>query len=123
MGRGRSRKGMHMDMTCHKCGYRSDFLEFAYLCKNGCPACGESDLRRCPRCGAECVFSRAESLEDEEVLIGKLVTRLTALQRTQDKRLREEAAEIIGRLRDMNQRWNIPKLQEFLKQRQRELFF
>jgi len=112
-----------MDMTCHRCGFRADFLEFAYLCKNGCPACGESDLRRCPQCGAECVFSRAESLEDEEDLIARLAKRLAAIPRTQDRHLKEEAADIIARLRDMNLRWNIPHLGEFLKQRQRDLFF
>lgn len=112
-----------MDMTCHKCGFKADFLEFPYLCKNGCPACGESDLRRCPQCGAECVFSRAESLEDEEALIDKLAKRLAAIPKSQDKRLKEEAFAIITQLRDMNLRWNIPHLQDFLKRRQRELFF
>ncbi len=112
-----------MDMTCHKCGYRADFLEFPYLCKNGCPACGESDLRRCPQCGAECVLSRAECLEDEEDLMAGLAKRLAAIPRTRDERLKREAADLIARLSGMNLRWNIPHLQDFLKQRQRDLFF
>ncbi len=112
-----------MDLTCHKCGFRADYLEFAFLCRNGCPACGESDLRRCPRCGASCVFSRAESLEEEDGLMHELAGRLSKIPRTKDPLLKEEAKAIIVKLEAMNRRWNIPGLSEFLKQRQKELFF
>lgn len=112
-----------MDLTCHECGFKADYLEFAYLCRNGCPACGESDLRRCPRCGARCVFSRAESLEEEDGLMRELAGRLSKIPRAKDPRLREEAKAIIAKLESMNRRWNIPELGEFLKQRQKDLFF
>lgn len=111
-----------MDMTCHQCGYRDDYREFAYLCKNGCPACGESDLRRCPRCGAECVFSRAEALDDEEVQMRELAARLSAIDRTGDRDELREAKMIITRLSEMNRRWNISELGDFLILKQRELF-
>lgn len=111
-----------MDMTCHKCGYKADHLEFTYLCKNGCPACGESDLRRCPMCGAECVFSRAESLEDEEAEMQELSLKLSRIPKTADPEMLSEARRIISKLREMNLRWNISELNKFLNQRQRELF-
>ena len=112
-----------MDLTCNKCGFTADYLEFAYLCKNGCPACGESDLRKCPKCGAECMFSRAESLEKEDVQMKELSQRLASIPRTRDKVLLKEAREIILKLRDMNMRWNIPELNQFLAQRQKDLFY
>jgi len=117
------RKGEGMDLTCHKCGFKADYLEFAYLCKNGCPACGESDLRTCPRCGARCVFSRAESLEEEDILMDELAGRLSKIPRTQDPLLKEEARAIIAKLEAMNMRWNIQGLHDFLKQRLKELFY
>ena len=112
-----------MDLTCHKCGFTADYLEFAYLCKNGCPACGESDLRRCPRCGAECVFSRAESLDQEEEEMKELLRRLAAIPTTADPALLAEAKRLISKLHEMNLRWNLPQLNRFLTQRQRELLF
>ncbi|MGC9324933.1 MAG: hypothetical protein ACP5G0_09345 [Desulfomonilia bacterium] len=111
-----------MNQTCHKCGYTADHLEFTYLCKNGCPACGESDLRRCPKCGAECVFSRAESLEEEESLMRELSIQLSAITRESEPEKLSEARRIISRLREMNMRWNIPQLSRFLIERQKELF-
>lgn len=111
-----------MDMTCHKCGFRDDYREFAYLCKNGCPACGESDLRRCPRCGAECVFSRAEALDDEEDRIRELAERLSAIGKTSGTKDLEEARRIITRLSEMNRRWNVSELRDFLIRKQQELF-
>ncbi len=112
-----------MNMTCHKCGYTDQYLEFAYLCKNGCPACGESDLRRCPKCGAECVFSRAEALEDEDVKMQELSERLAAINSASGPDGLNEAKQIILQLRSMNLRWNMPELDMFLKKRQKELFF
>jgi predicted RNA-binding Zn-ribbon protein involved in translation (DUF1610 family) len=112
-----------MDMTCHKCGYKADYIEFTFLCKNGCPACGESDLRRCPRCGAECVFSRSEALEDEEGQMRELSRRLSAISRAGGHEELKEARSIISRLSEMNLRWNSEGLREFLLDKQRELFF
>ncbi|MCU0577833.1 MAG: hypothetical protein MUD15_13585 [Desulfobacterota bacterium] len=112
-----------MDMTCHKCGYRDAYTEFTYLCKNGCPACGESDLRRCPRCGAECVFFRSEALEDEEGQMRELSYRLSAISRAGGREELKEARRIISRLSEMNLRWNSKGLREFLLDKQRELFF
>lgn len=111
-----------MDITCHTCGYKASHLEFTYLCKNGCPACGESDLRRCPECGAECVFSRAESLEDEEVQMRELSVKLAGIQKNADPETLTDARRIISALREMNLRWNIAGLNKFLNQRQKELF-
>ena len=111
-----------MDQTCHKCGYKADYLEFAYLCKNGCPACGESDLRRCPRCGAECAFFRSEALEDEETQMHELSKELSRVAKTSSVEDLAEARRIISKLREMNLRWNIPELGNFLIQKQKELF-
>ncbi|HOS96932.1 MAG TPA: hypothetical protein PLR71_01510 [Deltaproteobacteria bacterium] len=111
-----------MDLTCHACGFRAHYLEFAYLCRNGCPACGESDLRRCPKCGASCVFSRAEALEDEEVRMNELAYRLWSMKRTQDPGAVKEAKRIIATLSKMNLRWNIPGISELLLHKQKELF-
>ncbi len=111
-----------MELTCHVCGYNADHIEFAYLCKNGCPACGESDLRRCPACGAECVFSRAESLDSEESLMKDLSMRLANIKKEDGEEALAEARNIIKTLWEMNARWNVKKLEGFLKERQKELF-
>ena len=111
-----------MDMICHVCGYAANYLKFAYLCKNGCPACGESDLRRCPACGARCVFSRAESLEGEDLKMRELSERLAGMVRCQDPQVMAEAKNLLEQLYEINRRWNIPSLDQFLKERQRDLF-
>lgn len=112
-----------MKMTCHKCGYSDEYTEFPYLCKNGCPACGESDLRKCPQCGAECVLSRSEALFDEEIEMQEMSKKLASIQKTDDMAVLEEARKIIVALRSKNKRWNSPGLAKFLTERQRELFF
>ncbi|HOO44593.1 MAG TPA: hypothetical protein PLM29_00080 [Deltaproteobacteria bacterium] len=112
-----------MDMTCHKCGYSASYLEFTYLCKNGCPACGESDLRRCPRCGTDCVFSRAEAIEDEEGRMSDMVSRLQSIAPGGSPESMDEARRIISMLSEMNNRWNSKELRAFLIARQRDLFF
>ncbi|MBE0480280.1 MAG: hypothetical protein IBX68_04810 [Dehalococcoidia bacterium] len=111
-----------MDLQCRICGYKDDYMEFAYLCKNGCPACGESDLRRCPACGAECVFSRAESLEEESEQIGELCARLAAITREAGPESLKEGRQLLSRLYNMNLRWNDPELEKFITRRQKELF-
>lgn len=77
----------------------------------------------CPRCGTECLFSRAEALENEEEQMKELSRRLAAITRGAEEIRLKEAKAIISRLRAMNMRWNIDSLDRFLTQRQRELFF
>jgi len=77
----------------------------------------------CPRCGTECLFSRAEALENEEEQMKELSKRLAAITRGTEEIRLKEAKAIISRLRAMNMRWNIESLNQFLTQRQRELFF
>jgi hypothetical protein len=111
-----------MDMTCHVCGYNANYLKFAYLCKNGCPACGESDMRLCPACGTKCVFSRSESLEGEELKMRELSVRLAGMVMSQDPQVLAEAKNLLEQLHEINLRWNIPALHQFLKERQHDLF-
>jgi hypothetical protein len=111
-----------MDLECRMCGYKADYMEFAYLCQNCCPASGESDLRRCPRCGAECVFSRAESLEEEFEQIGELCSRLAVIRRDAGPSSLKEGRQLISKLYNMNLRWNSPELEKFLTERHKELF-
>jgi len=110
-----------MEMTCRKCNFTAGYLEFIYLCKSGWPACGEADLRRCPRCGTDNLFSRTEALEKEDKEIDELVARLDSISLDADDKLLNEAKEIIFKLREINRRWNIPELKTFIRQRQKEL--
>ena len=79
------------------------------------------DLRECPRCGTAGTFSRAAALEEEEEEMKELSLKLAAIGKDADESLREEARNIMLKLRKANQRWNIPELDEFLNQRQKEL--
>jgi hypothetical protein len=112
-----------MEMTCHQCGFTDDYQVFEYLCKNGLAACGESDLRRCPRCGTNCVFSRAESLYIEQDQLESLSRELSRFQKSDPPDILEKARKLIIHLQNMNKRWNIEGLERFLRQRQKELFF
>jgi hypothetical protein len=69
------------------------------------------------------VFSRAEALENEEGQIKALSQKLAAIPRTEDPALLEEARKLISKLHAMNKRWNVPELNRFLIERQKELFF
>ncbi len=53
----------------------------------------------------------------------ELCAQLAGLDKSGGPAVLSEAQGIITRLRSMNHRWNIPELSEFLKKRQRELFF
>ena len=77
----------------------------------------------CPRCGTECLFSRAEALENEDEQMKELSKRLAVISKDGDENRLKEAKVIISRLRSMNMRWNIAPLDQFLTQRQKELFF
>lgn len=111
-----------MKMTCDGCGYTSDFAEFQYI---GAPGSGWgtrcNELRECPRCGTQTVFSRPDALELEDMEMKDLSKELMAIPKDADKTLMKKAKEIILRLRRVNQRWNIPELDEFLNQKQKEL--
>lgn len=52
----------------------------------------------------------------------QLAERLAGIVRSEDPQVMAEAKNILEKLYKMNRRWNIPSLQEFLKERQRELF-
>jgi len=69
------------------------------------------------------LFSRAEALENEDEQMKELSKRLAAISKNDDPVRLQEAKVIIIKLRNMNMRWNIPQLSDFLKARQRELFF
>ena len=69
------------------------------------------------------LLSRAEGLEQEEIQMRELCAQLAGLEKSGGPGVLSEAQRIIARLRSMNNRWNIPELSEFLKKRQRELFY
>lgn len=77
----------------------------------------------CPGCGTELLFSRAEALENEDEQMKELSKRLAVIQKEDDPVRLREAKAIITKLQQMNIRWNIPQLDDFLKQRQKDLFF
>jgi hypothetical protein len=53
----------------------------------------------------------------------ELSKRLAGISRDQGPIRLKEAKVLITKLRQMNMRWNIPRLNDFLTQRQRDLFF
>ncbi len=109
-----------MKMSCPKCGYTGDVLEFEYLGKGGCPACGSIDVRKCPKCGSICLHDKGEALEREEEYMRELSLRLASLKPSNPEEL-EEAKNIIRELRAINLRWNIRELDEFLDYQERRL--
>ncbi|MDD5343724.1 MAG: hypothetical protein PHW12_04805 [Smithella sp.] len=52
----------------------------------------------------------------------ELAEKLAGVVKSPDPQVMAEAKNLLERLYKMNQRWNIPSLQQFLKERQRELF-
>jgi len=69
------------------------------------------------------VFSRSESLYGEEEQMKRLSQKLAAITKTGDENALIAAKDLIIRLKTMNRRWNIGRLDRFLKQRQKDLFF
>jgi hypothetical protein len=61
-------------------------------------------------------------LEDEEVKMKELAEKLAGIEKSQDPQVMAEAKSLLEQLYSMNRRWNIPSLQQFLKERQRDLF-
>ncbi|MEW5735277.1 MAG: hypothetical protein AB1921_10510 [Thermodesulfobacteriota bacterium] len=68
-------------------------------------------------------MSRAEGLEDEHLEMQRLCQELSGIGKTKGMAELSRAQKIIAKLRSMNLRWNIPELSEFLRTRQKELFF
>jgi hypothetical protein len=79
-------------------------------------------MRQCPVCGTRCVFSRAESLEGEEIKMRELSVRLAGMVRSRDPQVMAEAKNLLEQLHEINRRWNIQALNQFLKERQHDLF-
>ena len=52
----------------------------------------------------------------------QLAERLAGMVKSPDPQVMAEAKNILEKLYKMNRRWNIPSLQQFLKERQRDLF-
>jgi len=52
----------------------------------------------------------------------QLAERLAGIVKSDDPQVMTEAKNILEKLYKMNRRWNIPTLDQFLKERQRELF-
>jgi hypothetical protein len=52
----------------------------------------------------------------------ELAEKLAGIVKSPDPQVMAEAKNLLEQLYKMNQRWNIPSLQQFLKERQRELF-
>lgn len=69
------------------------------------------------------LLSRAEGLEDEQIEMQQLCQELSEIPKGRDMANLEKARRIIAKLRSINNRWNIEPLNQFLKERQRELFF
>ena len=53
----------------------------------------------------------------------QLSKKLAAIPETTDEKILNEAKELIIRLKAINRRWNIDALDQFIKDRQRVLFF
>ena len=68
------------------------------------------------------MFSRAEGLENEELKMQELSERLAGIVKSEDSQVMAEAKILLEQLYSMNRRWNIPSLQQFLRERQRDLF-
>jgi hypothetical protein len=69
------------------------------------------------------VFSRSESLYNEENQMKELSRQLAGIRKSDTPEMLEQARQLIIRLQGMNRRWNIEGLERFLRKRQKELFF
>lgn len=78
-------------------------------------------MRTCPKCNARVVLHMAEALEDEEVMMKALSRRLMEIPPDASDLMLDEAREIIRQLSNLNLRWNIAALDDFIGERQREL--
>ena len=112
-----------MRITCDKCEYDGDLSEYKFIAPAGWPATCASEIRLCPKCGARNIFHKAEGLENEEIEMKELSQKLASISKSANESLLKEAKKIISKLRSINLRYNNPKLDEFITERQRELFF
>jgi len=69
------------------------------------------------------VFSRSESLYNEENQMKELSRQLAGIRKSDSPEMLEQARQLIIRLQGMNRRWNIEGLDRFLRKCQKELFF
>ena len=69
------------------------------------------------------MFSRAESLEDEESIMKELSRELASITRGDGPEKLKVARQLISTLHDMNMRWNMESLNIFLVNKSKELFF
>ena len=69
------------------------------------------------------MFSRSESLYNEENQMKELSRQLAGIRKADTPEMLEQARQLIIRLQGMNRRWNIKGLERFLRKRQKELFF
>lgn len=53
----------------------------------------------------------------------ELCQELSEMKKSQDPGEQKKAMKLVSELRIMNERWNIPQLGEFIRQRTKELFF
>jgi len=105
-------------MRCLECVLEGDSVEFAYI---GRPGSAGVEHRRCPRCGSLCVLDKGDSLDDEREEMKVLVEWLSTIPGNAPRFLLDEARRVISRLSSQNLRWNVPELDKFLTQRQKEL--
>ena len=68
------------------------------------------------------MLSRAEGLEHEQKDMKELSIYLTSINKTDSQVKLDEAKNIITKLRQMNLRWNISALDDFLNNQYKELF-
>lgn len=78
-------------------------------------------MRACPKCNTRVVLHMAEALEDEEEVMKALSRRLMEIPPDASDLMLDEAREIIRQLSNLNLRWNIAALDDFIGERQREL--
>jgi hypothetical protein len=67
-------------------------------------------------------LSRTESLEQEQKDMKELSIYLTSINKTDSQVKLDEARNIITKLRQMNLRWNISALDDFLNNKYKQLF-
>ncbi|MBN1472196.1 MAG: hypothetical protein JW925_10480 [Syntrophaceae bacterium] len=61
-------------------------------------------------------------MENEEIKMRELSEKLAGMVKSENPQIMAEAKNLLEQLYAMNRRWNIPSLQQFLKERQRDLF-
>lgn len=78
-------------------------------------------MRTCPECRERVLLHKPELMENEDELMKELSIRLIRITADSPDYLLDEAKSIIRQLGAYNMRRNIPELDEFIIDRQREL--